>query len=240
MSNDQNLDPLDLVVYTRAFAVLLSAGVPLVRILDILADVADEPLRSATVEMRKGICESNRTLSAEMRERPMLFTTMYAALVRAGEVGGVLDESLERAADALEADWADAQVTGTPFRSLLHPSREEAGFSDSAPDEQLHILAEYFGSLALMLISGVPIVQALETAAEVFPPGPEQEVLIAAPERIKHGESLGDLLRLPFLPTYVSTLFKIGEQTHTVDTMCQKVAQLLEHQRRYHLLKQAQ
>jgi type II secretory pathway component PulF len=249
MSEVDNVDAWDLILYTRSFATMLGAGVSLQRTLDILGQISDEPLKSATVEMRSRIREEGRSLSAEMRKRHELFTQMYVAMVRAGEVGGVLDETFAQLADLLESDWAYCEETGQGCRSLLLPScREPAEPSaESAPAARLRMLSQYFRSLAMMLTAGVPLAEgpanALNTAAEIFPPGPEREALAAIPETMEGRAPATALPRsfdLPFIPSWTVQLISVGVETPTLHIMCEKIAQLLEYQRQCSLLKHGQ
>ena len=238
MKSGETVEPLALLVYTRFFATLLGAGVSLVRILDILVENSEAPLQHATAQMHEEILNGS-TLSAEMRERPDLFTPMYVAMVRAGEVGGVLDETLLQAADALEADFKDWQATGGEFHSLLFPSPPERSFAESSQADKLRMLSVYFRSFSTMLASGVPLGMALDTAAEALTAGPERDALAGIGPRLRQDCSPSDLMqrRVPFVPGFAVQLVRIGEETDTLDRMCEKVAQLLDYQRRHHLLK---
>jgi len=244
MNNAERVSALDLVLYTRAFATMLGAGVSLRRILEIMVEISQGPLASGTAEMREEICEGNSTLSAAMRQRPHLFANLYVAMVTTGEVGGVLDETLLQIADGLESDWADSQRTGRECRSPFLPScpEAEAPFAEGTPDEKLRILSQYFRSLATMIAAGVPREMALETAAEVLPPGPERDALRATSLQVQGDCTVSDLMhsRMPFIPGFAVTLLRVGEETKTFDRMCEKVARLLEYQRRHYLWKQGQ
>ena len=245
MSNTHDVDALDLVVYTRSFAVLLGAGVSLVRILQILQEISKEPLSSATQEIFEQV-SAGSTLSKAMANRPDIFSRLYTQMVRVGEVGGVLDETCAQVADLIESDWKDSQETDAECRGLLMPcGTPEGSFADAATDVRLRLLAVYFRSLGTMLTAGVPLAEgthnALTTAAEMFPPGPERDALAAIVAQME-GCPVHAIIRhfdLPFVPPEALQLIAVGAETGSLPVMLDKIAQLLEYQRRYHLLKRA-
>jgi len=241
MSDGRKLHLLDLVAYTRSMAVMINAGVSLVRDLSILEEMFDEPLRSATRVLSDEVCAGS-TLSAAMTKRPDVFTRLCAQIVKVGEVGGVLDETCQQVADLLEADWAAACGVGEGRRGLLVPcERPEPSFADAAADDRLRLLSLYFRSLGTMLTAGVPLEAAVlwQTAASILPPGAEQEALAAVANKVRdRGRLHYEYFQLLFVPAIALQLISIGIETNTFSLMCEKIAQLLEYQRRHYLLKQ--
>ena len=239
MTEHQEVNTLDMLIYARSMATLMGAGVSLMRQLHILAEISEEPLASATTDIAKQV-EAGRTLSRAMEQWPQVFTRVYRQMVRSGEVGGVLDEALAVAADMTESDWG----MGPRYKhvhTLLIPPDDDRSFEESTTDERLRILSLYCRMLGMMLAAGVPFkVEVLwQTAADIVPPGPERDALAAIPEQMEEGGSLGERFDLPFLPRFIPRLAQIGRDTGTLSQMMEKAAQLLEYQRRYHLLKQA-
>lgn len=95
-----------LVTFFRSLSTLIHAGVSIRRALDIgIEQCADARLREA---LRALVCdiENGLSLSQAMARRPKEFPRLYVAMIKAGELGGVLDEVLERIANALERDRA--------------------------------------------------------------------------------------------------------------------------------------
>ncbi|MBC5816221.1 MAG: type II secretion system F family protein [Candidatus Eremiobacteraeota bacterium] len=93
-----------LVTFFRSFATLISAGVTLRRALQVtIEQCADARLREA---LRAILCdiEGGVSLSEAISRRPKEFSKLFVAMIRAGEVGGVLDEVLERLATFMERD----------------------------------------------------------------------------------------------------------------------------------------
>ncbi|HRE83955.1 MAG TPA: type II secretion system F family protein [Opitutaceae bacterium] len=89
-------------VWTRQLATLLSAGVPLLRGLEILArQERNVPLQKVIRDLAEGVKAGER-LSVRMAKYDGVFDPLYTQLVKAGEAGGRLDEVLERSAGFLE------------------------------------------------------------------------------------------------------------------------------------------
>jgi type IV pilus assembly protein PilC len=94
----------DLVVFTRQFSTMINAGLPIVRALYVLSEQTGNPkLNEVIVAVRKDV-EAGLALSEALDKHPKVFGRLYTEMVRAGEVGGILDEVLLRVADQLEKD----------------------------------------------------------------------------------------------------------------------------------------
>jgi type IV pilus assembly protein PilC len=92
----------DKAVFSRQFAAMVNAGVALVRCLGVLTDQCPNPrLKKALIAISREVQEGTN-LSEAMRKHPKCFDTLYVSMVQAGEVGGVLDEVLNRLAKLLE------------------------------------------------------------------------------------------------------------------------------------------
>ncbi|HYQ80708.1 MAG TPA: type II secretion system F family protein, partial [Anaeromyxobacteraceae bacterium] len=86
----------DILVFTRQFSVMIDAGLPLVQALDIIGNQADNPDFRKVLLTVKGRVESGSTFADALAEHPKVFTDLYANMVAAGEVGGILDTILQR------------------------------------------------------------------------------------------------------------------------------------------------
>lgn len=94
----------DLAIFSRQFSTMLDAGVSLVRCLDVLQQQTNNArLRKILVDLSTRV-ESGESLSRSMARHPKAFSQLIIGLIRAGEVGGVLEESLQRIAHFLEKD----------------------------------------------------------------------------------------------------------------------------------------
>ena len=96
----------DIVIFTRQFATMINAGLPLVQSLDILAEQTENVhLRKVIQEVLYDV-ESGHTLADAMRKHNKVFTDLYVNMVAAGEAGGILDTILLRLATFLEKNDA--------------------------------------------------------------------------------------------------------------------------------------
>ncbi|MBD2777535.1 type II secretion system F family protein [Iningainema tapete] len=92
----------DKAVFSRQFAALVNAGVAIVRSLGVLSEQCSNPkLKQALLAISADV-QSGVNLSEAMRKHPDCFDGLYVSMVQAGEVGGVLDEVLNRLAKLLE------------------------------------------------------------------------------------------------------------------------------------------
>jgi type IV pilus assembly protein PilC len=92
----------DKAVFSRQFAALVNAGVAIVRSLGVLSEQCSNPkLKQALVDISNDV-QSGMNLSDSMRKHPDCFDGLYVSMIQAGEVGGVLDEVLNRLAKLLE------------------------------------------------------------------------------------------------------------------------------------------
>jgi type IV pilus assembly protein PilC len=93
----------ELALMSRQMATMVNSGLSLIRTLVILEDQAENPyLRDVLGQVRLKV-EQGTSLSGALEDHPKVFGQLYVSMVRAGEVGGALDETLARLADTLEA-----------------------------------------------------------------------------------------------------------------------------------------
>jgi type IV pilus assembly protein PilC len=88
----------DLVTFTRLFATMIDAGLPIVQCLDILQGQTDNKHFAVILRDVKASVEQGSTFSDALKRHPRVFDTLYANLVQAGEAGGILDTILNRLA----------------------------------------------------------------------------------------------------------------------------------------------
>jgi type IV pilus assembly protein PilC len=94
----------DVVIFTRQFSTMINAGLPIVRALNILSEqAANKKFEDIIVDVREDV-EAGLSLSEALEKHPKVFNRLYVEMVRAGEVGGILDGVLLRIADQLEGD----------------------------------------------------------------------------------------------------------------------------------------
>src|SRR5689334_20113596 len=96
------VDVKDLVTFTRLFATMIDAGLPLVQCLDILANQQPKPAFAAVLKDIKNSVEGGSTFSDALRKHPRIFDELFVNLIQAGEAGGILDNILSRLSIYLE------------------------------------------------------------------------------------------------------------------------------------------
>ncbi|MBI5516533.1 MAG: type II secretion system F family protein [Deltaproteobacteria bacterium] len=92
----------DLVIFVRQFSTMIDAGLPLVQCLDILSSQNDNPAFAKVLRAIKNDVEGGLTFSDALAKHPAIFDVLFCNLVRAGEIGGILDTILQRLAVYIE------------------------------------------------------------------------------------------------------------------------------------------
>lgn len=100
--NIGGVPPKDLMVFTRQFATMIDSGLPLVQALDILSTTAENKYFGKILKDIKERVEQGTTFSEALSHHPKVFDTLFVNLVRAGEVGGILDTIMNRLAMQIE------------------------------------------------------------------------------------------------------------------------------------------
>ena len=295
----------ELSIICRQFSTMIDAGVNLVRCLTVLADQATNPkLKAILVDVQASV-ESGQTLTKALEKYPAVFDRLFVGLVNAGEVGGALEESLQRLSQFLESDvklkgkiksamtypvlilsfaslvvfglvtfilpkfmsmFVDLGIKELPlptaimqgvsnfmvakwywviviflafFISIKLLGRTKVGmrFLDrvklKAPVfgnlNHKVALARFARTLATLLSSGVPILQAMETVAGTVSNEVISDALLEARARIREGDRIGDpLAKSKLFPPMVVQMISIGEESGALDPMLSKVADFYE------------
>jgi type IV pilus assembly protein PilC len=92
----------DIVIFTRQFATMIDAGLPLVQALDILSLQVENKTLGKTLVQVKADVESGATYADALKKHPRIFSELYVNMVAAGEAGGILDTILNRLATYIE------------------------------------------------------------------------------------------------------------------------------------------
>lgn len=98
--------PKALVLFSRQFATLIDAAVPMVHSLEICQDLTEDRVLKKAVSQVIVDVQAGKSLADSMREQPQAFPDIYINMVEAGEQGGVLDTILARVATYLEKSQA--------------------------------------------------------------------------------------------------------------------------------------
>ncbi|MEO9078087.1 MAG: type II secretion system inner membrane protein GspF [Rhodanobacter sp.] len=127
-----------LAQFTHQLATLLGAGQPLDRALTILFELPEGEQAKKLIERVRDRVRGGNTLSSSLDEEHGVFPKLYVSLVRAGEAGGSLEETLRRLADYLERSQ---QLRGSIINALIYPA---------------FLMVGVLGSLILLLAYVVP------------------------------------------------------------------------------------
>jgi type IV pilus assembly protein PilC len=281
------------------------AGVSLVRSMAVLSEQTQNPrLRRIIGDMQREI-ESGNSLSKAMAKYPNVFSNLMIGLVRAGEVGGVLEETMQRLSTFVEKDVAlkrkvksalsypmivlalstlivvglcyfivptfiklfkDLGVSDFPLPTqilmdftnfllndwywciiivivtrvsiaAIGKTKPGATFFDwlkirfpaIGPLNHKVALARFSRTLGTLMVSGVPILQAMETVANTVSNTQMMNAIMEARARIREGDRVGEPLKKSGLfPPMVVHMISIGEESGALDQMLAKIADFYE------------
>jgi len=110
--------PKEVTVFTRQFATMINAGLPLVKCLSILSEQTESPVLTEVIADVQHEVEMGRSLSEALQKHPDVFSDLYTSMVKAGEIGGVLDDVLLRIANTLESE---AEIRRKIKSALTYP-----------------------------------------------------------------------------------------------------------------------
>ena len=106
------------ITFTRSFATLIGAGLPLAQSLRTVAEQTDDVPMKALIEEIMADIEAGRSLGDAFAKHDDVFSNVYIALIRAGEVSGTLDYSLKRIA---EQEEKDAKTRSSIVGAMIYP-----------------------------------------------------------------------------------------------------------------------
>ena len=108
----------DKTIFTRQFATMINAGLPLIKCLSILSQQTESnTLADIITDCQKEV-EAGRSLSEALSKHPEAFSALYVSMVRAGELGGMLDDVLLRVANQMERD---AEIRARVKSAMTYP-----------------------------------------------------------------------------------------------------------------------
>jgi type IV pilus assembly protein PilC len=94
--------PKSLMIFTRQLATLIDSGLPLLRSLTVLGKQEPSPVLRATISSLADSVQGGSTFSESLSTHPKIFNKLYVNMVKAGELGGVLEVVLNRLAEYQE------------------------------------------------------------------------------------------------------------------------------------------
>ncbi len=292
--------------FTRQLATLIEAGLPLLRSLTILEEQTEAGnLKRIIKELAVGI-ESGGNLSEGMSHYPKVFSKLYVNMVKAGEIGGVLEAVLEKIAVFLEKQRelrskvksammyptmvicvsglivtfilvfiiprfkaiyselhanlpAPTQILIDISNVLIDPIKASTAlvclillivgfrYLNKTSQGKFYIdsvklklpvfgqlvnkmaIARFASTLATLITSGVPILQALEIVRETSGNEVVARAMVQVHDSIREGESIHEpLAKFPVFPPLVVHMIAVGEETGALDAMLNKVAEAYE------------
>lgn len=149
----------DILIFTRQFATMIDAGLPLVQCLDILGSQMDNPAFKKVIFQIKAKVEQGSTFADALKEHPKVFDELFVQLCAAGEVGGILDTILNRLATYREkAEKLKRKVKG----AMIYP---------------VIVICVAIGVTALLLLKVTPVFAKMFGDFGSALPGPTQVVV---------------------------------------------------------------
>jgi type IV pilus assembly protein PilC len=131
------------VIFARQFSTMISAGLPLIQCLEILATQEDNKTFKKVIKSIKDDIEGGATLTDALKKHPKVFDDLFINMVAAGEAGGILDTILNRLAAYMEKMMKlKSKVKG----AMVYPAT---------------IVLISFGVITMLLIKVVPVFQKL-------------------------------------------------------------------------------
>jgi len=114
----KKLKPRSIVVFSRQFATMIDAGIPILRCLDILVGQTKDQALKPALEMIVTDVKGGLTLAESMAKHPTVFNKLYVNMIRAAEIGGILDQILERLSGFLEYE---SEIRGKIKSAMMYP-----------------------------------------------------------------------------------------------------------------------
>ena len=149
----------ELSIFTRQFATMIDAGLPLVQCLDILGSQQENKTFQKTIKDIKSSIEGGSTFAAALKKHPDTFDSLYSNLVAAGEVGGMLDAILARLATYIEkAEKLKGRVKG----AMIYP---------------IVVMSVAAGAVAILLLFVIPVFAKMFADVGAALPAPTQFVM---------------------------------------------------------------
>lgn len=111
--------PKSLVVFSRQFATMIDAGIPILRCLEILQGQMKDPALKEALEAVTQDVKGGAQLNDALAKHPRIFNKLYVNMIRAAELGGILDVILDRLSGFLEYE---AEIKGKIKSAMMYPT----------------------------------------------------------------------------------------------------------------------
>jgi len=107
-----------LVIFSRQFATMIDAGIPILRCLEILAEQTKDPILKPSIVAVTQDVKGGLSLNEAMAKHPAVFNKLYVNMIRAAELGGILDIILDRLSSFLEYE---SEVRAKIKGAMMYP-----------------------------------------------------------------------------------------------------------------------
>jgi type IV pilus assembly protein PilC len=114
----KTIKPKVLMIFTRQLATLVDSGLPLLRGLNVLAKQEKDPVLKKTINKLADGVQGGGTFSESLAQHPRIFNNLYVNMVKAGELGGVLELVLSRLAEFQEKA---AKIKNKVVAAMVYP-----------------------------------------------------------------------------------------------------------------------
>jgi type IV pilus assembly protein PilC len=114
----KTVKPKILMIFTRQLATLVDSGLPLLRGLNVLAKQERDPVLKKTINKLADGVQGGGTFSESLAQHPRIFNNLYVNMVKAGELGGVLELVLSRLAEFQEKA---AKIKNKVVAAMVYP-----------------------------------------------------------------------------------------------------------------------
>ncbi len=295
----------DKAVFARQFATMINSGLAVLRALYVLEEQTSNPRFKKIIKAVQEDVEAGMPLSDAMAKHPAAFDRLYVSMVRAGEAGGALDQTLIRLATQLEKDDSLRRAVKSAMtypiviaafaimvmmgmllfiipifasmykdlggelpsltRIMMGTSNVLKGYwfilfpalaltvwalirlknteqgrhtwdriklklpMKVGPVIQKIAVARFSRTLATLVGSGVPILQAIEITGKTSGNSVIEDSMVDVKESVRSGESIArPLARASVFPPMVTQMISIGEETGALDAMLNKIADFYE------------
>jgi type IV pilus assembly protein PilC len=199
----QKVTEKDVVVFSRIFATMINAGLPLMQCLDILGTQEQNKTFSKIIKSMKDDIESGSTLTDALKKYPQIFDQLFVNLVAAGESGGILDTILQRLSAYMEkAMKLKSKVKG----AMTYP---------------ISVLFISIGVVALLLLKVIPVFQKMFEGMGSDLPGPTQFLVDLS--QAAQNYFIYVVIGVALLVYAFKMYYKTGNGTLTVDALVLKM-----------------
>jgi len=207
----------DLVIFSRQMATMIRAGLPLIEVIDILAEQVEKKVfRDVLREIERDI-EGGSSLTEAIQKHPKIFSAFFISMVKAGEASGMLDTILDQVAIYLEK-----------LVSIQRKIKSATMYPAVVSSVALLITTFLLGTL---IRAGVNILYALEIVAKTSGNAVIEEALYQTRTSIQGGESITKpLVDSQVFPPMVTRMIDVGERTGALESMLTKIADFYEDQ----------